>query len=160
MQYSQVAYSPVSSSGFCLDYKDGSDGDSRNAHSYSGDLTLDQQGFPIPLTRSHDPLQLMSDEIIVQDKGKYGRKHAWFFLVLGNNVSDHTYKPITVERLEKELDPTGEKGSVYCRRQLWKSVPYRYWNQRNQHTQPGLTHNENRKMQILLSFEMMLAHSY
>ena len=127
---------------FCLDHETRSDSNSSSANSHSRDLTLNEQDFTARGLDPHDPLQLAEDEIIVQDKGRYRRKHAWFFLVLGNNVSDHAYKPLTVEVLEKEMDPTGQKGSVYCRRRLWKTVPPQYWFASNQHTQPGMTYNE------------------
>jgi hypothetical protein len=138
-----VPHFPVDNGRFCLDHETKSSYTSNSSN--TEDLALDAQRLPAPVLQPCDPLKLEKDEIIVQDKGRYRLKQAWFFLILGRNVFDSSYQPITVERLESQMVSTGERDSVYCRRQLWKTVPRHYWNVDDQPAQPGITYNEHSK---------------
>jgi hypothetical protein len=80
---------------------------------------------------------MTEDIIIVQDKGKYQRKYAWGFMVMGWNVFDHLYKPLTVKKLEQELC-NGVEG-WRCRKRLWETTHRCMWQVKGADAQPGLT---------------------
>jgi hypothetical protein len=86
----------------------------------------------------HDNLGISEDMIIVQDKGKYLRKYAWAFMVMGFHVFDSLYQPLTLKKLEREMNTGGEAEPGLCRKRLWQTTHRSLWQCQGCMVQPGL----------------------
>jgi hypothetical protein len=73
------------------------------------------------------PQLIGEDEIIVRDVGKFPRKTAWWWMVHGHHICDHRFNSITVEDLEREVDPESRCDPWFRRMLLWRSVPEELW---------------------------------
>jgi hypothetical protein len=68
-----------------------------------------------------------SDQVYISGVGVVSREHVMPSLALGHHVLDHKGNKITVEDLEREIDPNGSMHPSMRRGGLWKKVRKENW---------------------------------
>ena len=87
---------------------------------------------------------LAEDQIFVTDLGIDHIDRAFYHLAFGRHVFDHRWKELTVQSLERRIDPNDVMNPMILRGTLWKKVHTRFWQVDDGHqlgpmpSQPGL----------------------
>jgi hypothetical protein len=110
----------------------------------------------------NDSFSMTSDQVFITDVGVHIRDRAFFWLSIGRYVYDHQWNEVTVQSLERDVDPNNVMNPVILRGHLWKTVPTRYWQVDDGHqlgpmpSQPGLDAHCSSEWLLTASPELQL----
>jgi hypothetical protein len=94
---------------------------------------------------STEPFASAPDAIFITNVGVGRRADTWYWLMLGFHVYDEQFSELTLERLEREVDPNQVMNPILLRGEIWKTVAPHFWQvddggvARHAPSQPGLT---------------------